>query len=75
MTTAYQAGDVVLVEFSFASGGGIKQRPTLVPIDIGDFDPHWRWGRCVVAARITSQDARDRFDVQLVDWLTRRWRQ
>ena len=60
MTTTYQPGDVVLMEFPFASGGGVKHRPALVLIDIGDAD--------VLAARITTQETRDRFDVEIADW-------
>jgi mRNA interferase MazF len=57
---AYKPGDVVLLDFPFAGGGATKRRPALVIVDTGDSD--------VLAARITSQDARDEFDIQLVDW-------
>ena len=45
--TLYKPGDVVLVEFPFASGVGSKLRPALVILDTGDVD--------LVVARITSQ--------------------
>ena len=60
MPITFQPGDVVLVEFPFADGQVAKHRPALVLLDIGDAD--------VIAARITSQATRDRYDVELLDW-------
>ena len=58
--TTYRPGEVVLIDFPFASGSAAKRRPALVLLDTGDDD--------IVAARITSQTARDAFDVELHDW-------
>lgn len=58
MPITFQPGDVVLVEFPFADGQVAKHRPALVLLDIGDAD--------VIAARITSQATRDRYDVELL---------
>ncbi len=56
----YRAGEVVLVEFPFTSGEGNKRRPALILLDTGDND--------VVVARITSQEGRDEFDVEVKNW-------
>ena len=58
--TDYKPGDIVLVEFPFASGEQTKRRPALVILDAGDAD--------VVVARVTSQSRLDEFDVELEDW-------
>jgi len=50
----------VLVAFPFASAAEAKRRPGLVLLDTGDAD--------LVVARVTSQTARDAFDIQIVEW-------
>ncbi len=56
----YQPGDIVLLSFPFGDATGSRRRPALVLLDTGDND--------IVVARVTSQLARDQFDVQLEDW-------
>jgi mRNA interferase MazF len=58
--TTYQKGDVVLVAFPFVDEGHNKRRPALVVADTGDQD--------LVLARITTQQSRDEFDIELRDW-------
>ena len=50
----------MLVAFPFASAAEAKRRPALVLLDTGDAD--------LVVARVTSQTARDEFDIQIVEW-------
>ncbi|MBI4630455.1 MAG: type II toxin-antitoxin system PemK/MazF family toxin [Chloroflexi bacterium] len=56
----YDSGEIVLVEFPFTSGESAKRRPAIVLLDTGDSD--------VIVARVTSQEGRDEFDVELKDW-------
>lgn len=58
----YGAGEVVLVEFPFTGGEGNKRRPALILLDTGDND--------VIVARVTSQEGRDEFDVEVKNWKT-----
>jgi mRNA-degrading endonuclease toxin of MazEF toxin-antitoxin module len=58
--TSYQAGDLLLVDFPFTSGGKAKPRPGLVLWDTGDAD--------VVLARVTTQAAGTPHDVAVADW-------
>lgn len=55
-----RAGEIVLLSFPFADAMAARRRPALVLLDTGDAD--------IVVARITSQAARDPFDVELVEW-------
>lgn len=57
----YQAGELVLVAFPYASGTQVKNRPALVLLDSGDAD--------VFISRVTSQQHRATpYDVPLVGW-------
>ena len=56
----FSAGEVVLVSFPYSGLTGMRRRPALVLLDVGDDD--------VVVARITSQAIRDAFDVELIEW-------
>ena len=60
MTSRNLAGEVVLLDFPYTDGTGSGLRPALVLLDIGDAD--------FVAARVTSREAIDGYDVQLHDW-------
>ena len=59
-TTNYKPGDIVLVDFPFASGGQTRRRPAVILLDTGDAD--------VLVARVTSQSRQDTFDVEVKDW-------
>ena len=59
-TIRYRWCDVVLVAFPLSDASGTLRRPGLVLFDSGDED--------VMLARVTTQSARDRTDVQLADW-------
>lgn len=59
-TTAYQPGDLVLVDFPFTASGAGKARPALVVLDTGDAD--------VMLARVTSQAQSTAYDVMLAHW-------
>ncbi len=56
----YDSGEIVLVEFPFTSGETAKRRPAIILLDTGDDD--------VIVARVTSQEGRHEFDVELKDW-------
>ena len=56
----YRPGDVLLVDFPFVQSGQGKMRPAVVVADTGDND--------AVLARVTTQDYRGPFDVQLAEW-------
>ena len=56
----YSPGEIVLLEFPLADASATRRRPAIVLLDTGDSD--------FVAARVTSQSARDSFDVELNDW-------
>lgn len=56
----YQSGEIVLLSFPFADTTGTRRRPALVLVDTGDED--------VVVARVTSQQLRAAFDVEIIDW-------
>lgn len=59
--TPYRFGDILLLNaFPFTNKGGIKKRPALVLADTGDWD--------LLLCRITSEPARDRFDLELMRW-------
>lgn len=60
VTTSYQKGDLLLIDFPFATGTRSKTRPAMVMLDAGDSD--------VVVARVTSQNARTADDVPLSEW-------
>ncbi len=59
-TMRYNFGDIVLIEFPYTNGIGIKKRPALVIYDSGDPD--------IVVARITSQSVATGNDIPLSDW-------
>lgn len=56
----YKPGEILLLKFPFTDTQDIKRRPALVLIDVGDND--------VVVARITTQNTRARFDVEIKKW-------
>jgi mRNA interferase MazF len=56
----YSLADVLLVDFPLTDRRGVKRRPGLVVLDIGDDD--------VMIAPITSQDARSNYDIEINDW-------
>ena len=58
--TMYKPGNIVLIDFPFASTEQTKRRPALVLLDTGDAD--------IVVARVTSQARQDAFDVDIADW-------
>jgi mRNA interferase MazF len=58
--TAYQAGDLVLVQFPQTSGATGTLRPALVLLDIGDAD--------VVVSRVTRQMHASSHDIDVTDW-------
>jgi len=58
--TTYELGNIVLIDFPFASGGEKRRRPALVLLDTGDAD--------LVVARVTSQSRQDALDIETVDW-------
>lgn len=55
----YRPGDVVILEYPFASGGGAKPRPAVVLADTGDAD--------VVVIPATTQGQRSEYDVEVAD--------
>ena len=57
---SYRRGDIVLLVFPFTRLQRQSKRPALVLLDTGDAD--------IVAARITSQSARTRFDLEITGW-------
>ena len=57
---SYRRGDIVLLVFPFTRLQQTSKRPALVLLDTGDAD--------IVAARITSQPARTRFDMEITGW-------
>jgi mRNA interferase MazF len=56
----YQPGDIVLLEFPFSDTIGVKRRPALVLLDVGDDD--------ILVARVTSRITHSRFDAEIVEW-------
>jgi mRNA interferase MazF len=58
--TNYRKGDLLLVAFPFTDVGQSKRRPAMVIADTGDSD--------VLLARVTTQNTRGSFDVELADW-------
>jgi mRNA interferase MazF len=58
--TNYQAGDLVLIEFPFTTGGAAKPRPALVIVDTGDAD--------VLVARVTTQQYNTAYDLPIAAW-------
>ena len=58
--TSYQKGEIPLVSFPFADVLQSKRRPAMVVADTGDGD--------VLVARVTTQQSRDSFDVEIADW-------
>lgn len=56
----YSFGDVLLLEFPSSDLRFVKIRPAIVVVDTGDED--------FLVVKITSQPARDNFDVALQDW-------
>lgn len=59
MTTFYRPREIVLVHFPFSDVASTTRRPALVMLDTGDQD--------IVVARVTSQAARDGFDIAVHD--------
>ncbi|MBI3536399.1 MAG: type II toxin-antitoxin system PemK/MazF family toxin [Chloroflexi bacterium] len=59
-TTIYRGGDLVLVDFPFATGQDTRRRPAMIVLDTGDAD--------VIVARVTSQARQDDFDVPISEW-------
>ena len=49
-----------MLAFPFSDASSSKRRPALILLDVGDAD--------VVLARVTSQDPRSAFDVEIVNW-------
>lgn len=49
-----------MLAFPFTDASSSKRRPALILLDVGDAD--------VVLARVTSQDPRSAFDVEIVNW-------
>ena len=58
--TDYQKGEILLVSFPFADVLQNKRRPAMVVADTGDGD--------LLVARVTTQQSRDAFDVDIVNW-------
>ncbi len=59
--TSFEFGEILLLNaYPFSDLSGRKKRPALVIADIGDED--------VLVARITSEGARDGYDVSLERW-------
>jgi mRNA interferase MazF len=58
--TSYQAGDLVLIAFPYASGSQFRVRPALVLLDTGDQD--------IVVARVPTQPHATPYDLVLTDW-------
>lgn len=56
----YPFGSILLLYFPFSDARGGKKRPGLTLLDSGDAD--------ILAALITSQAARDEYDILLRDW-------
>ena len=56
----YHPGEIVLVAFPFVDAIAAMRRPALVLLDTEDND--------IVVARVTSQVARDQFDIELKEW-------
>jgi mRNA interferase MazF len=56
----YVFSDVLLLEYPSSDLRAIKIRPAIVLLDTGDED--------LLVAKVTSQPARDPFDVALLDW-------
>lgn len=56
----FERGEVVLLDFSFSSETGGKQRPALILLDANDQDP--------LVARVTTQQHRSPFDIVIQDW-------
>lgn len=57
---SYSFGEVLLLAFPFSDAAGVKRRPALVLLDIGDSD--------VLVARITGQLTQTQFDIELQEW-------
>lgn len=56
----YATGDILLLNFPYASGTGGVLRPGLVLLDAGDID--------VLVAKITTRTHRSPFELALTDW-------
>ena len=56
----YKTGDILLLAFPYSDGSTVKRRPALVLADTGDDD--------IIVARITSQKAQSKYDVDIIDW-------
>jgi mRNA interferase MazF len=56
----YNACEIVLLVFPYASTELIKKRPALILLDTEDED--------IIVARVTSQSAKSDFDVVIEDW-------
>lgn len=56
----YLPGEVLLLKFPFTDETNAKRRPALLLIDVGDDD--------IVVARITTQNSRTGFDVEIKNW-------
>ncbi len=57
---SYRFGDVVLLDYPFTDGLGVKRRPGLVLLVEKDGD--------VLFARVTSKERENNFDLSLEDW-------
>lgn len=56
----YLPGEILLLKFPFTDEADAKRRPALLLIDVGDDD--------IVVARITTQNSRASFDVEIKKW-------
>jgi len=56
----FHFGQIVLINFPFVNTSEVKKRPALILIDTHDED--------VIVSRITSQDAKSDFDVEITHW-------
>lgn len=60
MNDRFNAGEVLMAELVFTTGGGTKRRPVVVLRDAGDDG--------LLVAPVTSQAARVRYDTVIVAW-------
>ncbi len=56
----YRPGEVLLLRFPFTNGTGVKRRPALVLVDVGDAD--------IIVARVTSRQVASPYDVAVSEW-------
>ena len=56
----FRGGVVILLDFPFTDGMGVKKRPALVLLDTADND--------LLLARITTQSSDSQFECELGEW-------